>query len=97
MGKISKITGAALDGIAVGLALSLLLCAATSAIAIWTGIRATLPGLFTAAAGTENEALALEFQPNFAGIAVLMAASVLVCVVMAARNNKVSPGSAGRN
>lgn len=89
--------GAALAGIAVGLALSFILCVATSVIAISTGSRATLPGLFTAAAGTENEALALEFQPNFAGIAVLIAVSVLVRVVMAVRSNHASPGVSGRN
>jgi ABC-type antimicrobial peptide transport system permease subunit len=89
--------GAALAGIAVGLALSFILCVATSVIAVWTGSRATLPGLFTAAAGTENEAMALEFQPNFVGIAVLIAVSVLVRVVMAVRSNHASPGPTGRN
>lgn len=91
MNKTSKIAGAAMGGIALGLALSFILCVATSVIAISTDSRATLPGLFTATAGTENGALALEFQPNFAGIIVVTALSVLVRVVMAVRHSNTSP------
>ncbi|WP_284983767.1 hypothetical protein [Arthrobacter sp. efr-133-TYG-118] len=97
MKKASKITGAALGGVAVGLALAFILCAATSVIAISTASLATLPGLFTATAGTENGALALEFQPNFAGIVVVIALSVLVSVVMAVRSSSPSPGPSGHN
>ncbi|WP_284754778.1 hypothetical protein [Arthrobacter sp. efr-133-R2A-120] len=97
MNKTSKIIGAAMGGIAVGLALSFILCLATSVIAISTDSRATLPGLFWATAGTENGALALEFQPNFAGIVVVIALSVLVRVVMAVRSSNSSPGPSGHN
>lgn len=87
MKKTSRIVGAALDGVVGGLALAFILCVATSVIAISTDSPATLPGLFTATAGTENGALALEFKPNFAGIVVVIALSVLVCVVMAVRRS----------
>ncbi|UKA57588.1 hypothetical protein [Arthrobacter sp. FW306-2-2C-D06B] len=87
MNAASKIVGAALDGVAVGLALAFILFVATCVIAISTGSPATLPGLFAATAGSENGALALEFQPNFAGIAVVIALSVLVSVVMAVRSS----------
>ncbi|MGO4855732.1 hypothetical protein [Arthrobacter sp. 2MCAF14] len=97
MNTASKIIGTAMGGMAGGLALSFILCVATSVIAISTGSPATLPGLFTATAGTENGALVLEFQPNFAGILVVTALSVLVRVVMAVQSNNVSPGLSGRN
>lgn len=97
MNKTSKIIGAALGGVAVGLALAFILCVATSVIAISTGSPATLPGLFTATAGTENEALALEFQPNFAGIVVVITLSALVSVLMGVRSSNASPGLSGRN
>ncbi|MHC6221617.1 hypothetical protein [Arthrobacter sp. MMS24-S77] len=87
MNKTSKIVGAALNGVAGGLALAFILCVATSVVAISTGSRTTLPGLFTANPGTENAALALEFQPNFAGIVVVIALSVLVSVMMAVRSS----------
>ncbi|GAP57673.1 MULTISPECIES: hypothetical protein [unclassified Arthrobacter] len=87
MKTVSKIVGAALDGVAGGLALAFILCVAVSVIAISTGSRATLPGLFTATRGAENGALALEFQPNFAGMVVVIALSVLVSVVMAVRRS----------
>lgn len=97
MNTTSKIVGAVLGGMAGGLALSFILFAATSVIAISTGSPATLPGLFTATAGTENGALALEFQPNFAGILVVIALSVLVSVLMAVRSSNASPGPSGCN
>ncbi|MCZ9881050.1 hypothetical protein [Arthrobacter sp. B2a2-09] len=97
MNKTSKIIGAALGGIAGGLALSFILCVATSVVAISTDSRATLPGLFTATAGTENGALALEFQPNFAGILVVIALSVLVRVLMVVRSNDAAPEPSGHN
>jgi hypothetical protein len=97
MNTTSKIVGAVLGGMAGGLALSFILFMATSVIAISTGSPATLPGLFTATAGTENGALALEFQPNFAGILVVIALSVLVNGLMAVRSSKASPGPSGRN
>lgn len=97
MNTTSKIVGAVLGGMAGGLALSFILFVATSVIAISTGSPATLPGLFTATAGTENGALALEFQPNFAGILVVMALSVLVSVLMAVRRGNASPGPSGHN
>jgi hypothetical protein len=97
MNTTSKIVGAVLGGMAGGLALSFILFVATSVIAISTGSPATLPGLFTAIAGTENGALALEFQPKFAGILVVIALSVLVSVLMAVRSSNASPGPSGRN
>ncbi|MDQ0030254.1 hypothetical protein [Arthrobacter bambusae] len=93
MNKISKIVGAAFGGMAGGLALSFFLCVATSVISFWTGSRATLPGLFTAAAGSENGALALEFQPNFAGSCVITAFAVLVSVLLAVRTSNASRDS----
>jgi len=95
MNKTSKIIGAALGGVAGGLALSFILCVATSVIAISTGSPATLPGVFTATAGSENGALALEFQPNFAGIVVVIALTVVVSVVAAVRSSNASPGPSG--
>jgi hypothetical protein len=95
MNKTSKIIGAVLGGVAGGLALSFILCVATSVIAISTGSPATLPGVFTATAGSENGALALEFQPNFAGIVVVIALTVVVSVVVAARSSNASPGPSG--
>ncbi len=97
MNTTSKIVGAVLGGMAGGLALSFILFVATSVIAISTGSPATLPGLFTATAGTENGALALEFQPNFAGILVVTALSVLVSVLMAVRSSNPSQGPSGHN
>jgi hypothetical protein len=97
MNKTTKIVGAALGGVAGGVALAFILCVATSVIAISTGSPATLPGLFTAAAGTENGALALEFQPNFAGIVVVIALSVLASVVVAVRSSNASPGPSGHH
>jgi hypothetical protein len=92
MNKTSKIIGAALGGVAGGLALSFILCVATSVIAISTGSPATIPGLFTATAGTENGALALEFQPNFAGIVVVIALTVVGSVMVVVRSSNASPG-----
>ncbi|MFH5878133.1 hypothetical protein [Arthrobacter sp. NA-172] len=95
MNKTSKVIGAAVGGVAVGVALSFILCVATSVIAISTGSPATIPGVFTATAGTENGALALEFRPNFAGIVVVIVLSVLISVVVAVRNSNASPRQAG--
>ena len=92
MNRASKIIGATLNGVAAGLALSFILCVATSVIAISTGSPATLPGLFKATAGTENGALALEFQPNFVGLVVLIALTVTAGVVVAVRRSNASPG-----
>lgn len=92
MNKASKTIGAVLDGVAAGLAMSFILCVATSVIAISTGSPATLLGIFKATAGTENGALALQFQPNFSGIIVLIALTVTVSVVAAVRKSKASPG-----
>lgn len=97
MNKTSKIIGAAMGGVFGGLALSFILCVATSVTAISAGSPATLPGVFTAAAGRENGALSLEFQPNFAGIGVVIALTVLASVVVAARRSNASPGSSGHH
>jgi hypothetical protein len=79
------------------LALSFILFVATSVTAIATDNSATLPGLFSATAGTENGALALEFQPNFTGILVVIALSVLVSVVIAVRRGIASHSRLGRS
>jgi hypothetical protein len=97
MNTTSKIVGAVLSGMAGGLALSFILFVATSVIAISTGSPANLPGLFTATAGTENGALALEFQPNFVGILVVLALSVLVSVLIVVRSGNASPRRSGHN
>jgi hypothetical protein len=97
MNKTSKIIGAALGRVFGGLALSFILCVATSVIAISTGSRATLPGLFMAAAGSENGALSLEFQPNFSGIGVVIALTVLASVVVSVRSSNASPGPSGHH
>ncbi|MCX2746448.1 hypothetical protein OOZ51_01300 [Arthrobacter sp. MI7-26] len=95
MNKTSKIVGAALGGAAGGWALAFILCVATSVIAISAGAPATLPGLFMANAGTENGALALEFQPNFTGMVVVIALSMFVSVMVAVRSSNASPGPSG--
>jgi hypothetical protein len=51
----------------------------------------------TATAGRENGAMSLEFQPNFAGIGVVIALTVLASVVVAVRNSNASPGPLGRH
>jgi hypothetical protein len=90
MNKATKILGAAVGGVTGGFAMAFLLCAATAVIAISTGADASLPGVFWAKAGTENDALAVEFQPNFVGILVVVALSAVVSVLFAARRRSSS-------
>jgi ABC-type antimicrobial peptide transport system permease subunit len=96
MNKATKVMGAAVGGVAGGFALAFLLCAATAVIAISTGADASLPGVFWAKAGTENDALALEFQPNFVGIMVVVALTAVVSALLAARHWPKVPGNTGR-
>jgi hypothetical protein len=97
MNKMTKIVGATLGGVAGGFALALILCGATVIVAIATGSGATLPGVFSATAGTENDALALEFEPNLVGILVVVALCALAsgAMVALAPGNRLRP-SGGR-
>lgn len=81
-----RVAGAAVGGVAGGFALAFLLCGATVVIALATGVDATLPGVFWARPGMENDALAIEFQPNLVGILVIAALSAAASALLATRN-----------
>lgn len=85
MNKATQVMGAAVGGVAGGFALAFLLCAGTAVLAAVTGTEAVLPGLFQAKAGTENGALALEFQPNVVGTTVVVGLSAAVSIFLAVR------------
>jgi hypothetical protein len=90
--KMTKIVGATLGGVAGGFALAFILCGATAIVAIATGSGATLPGVFSATAGTENGALALEFEPNLVGILVV----IVLCALASGAMVSLAPGNRPR-
>lgn len=96
MSYATKVMGAAVGGVAGGFALAFLLCAATAVIAVSTGGSASLPGVFWAKAATENDALALEVEPNFIGILVVVALCAIVSALLASRVRTGAPGEAER-
>ena len=93
MNKTSRLIAAAIGGLGAGFAIAFILCVATSVVAISTDATATLPGVFTATAGSENGALALEFKPSFLGIAAVVCLTALINVLVAMRGG--NHGSSG--
>lgn len=71
IGAVCRAEFQALGGAAGGFALVFLLCAATAALAVVTGIQAPLPGVLWAQAGRENGVLARKFQPDLFGMMVV--------------------------
>lgn len=96
MEKTSTVTGAALTGAVGGVAVAFLLCGATAAVALITGSAASLPGTFSAWAGTENGASALEFRPRAAGLSAVVAVCVLVSALLASRPSRSGRARTGR-
>ncbi|WP_423181854.1 hypothetical protein [Arthrobacter sp. NyZ413] len=88
-----KIIGEALGGLVAGLACAFILCVVIGVIALSTDSSATLPGVFSATAGRQNGALALEFQPNFPGLAAVICLTALANVLVVARCRDASQGS----
>jgi hypothetical protein len=95
MKKTSSFMGAALTGVAGGVAVAFLLCVATAAVALTTGSHASVPGMFSAWAGTENGAFALEFQPNGVGLLVVVVGCALLSALLAVRRRQDTHGAEG--
>ncbi|MUN64765.1 hypothetical protein GMA12_16730 [Kocuria sediminis] len=95
MKKTSAVMGAALTGVVGGVAVAFLLCVATAAVALANGSSASLPGLFSAWAGTENGAFAVEFQPNAIGLLVVVGVCALLSAALTARKREDPLGAEG--
>jgi H+/gluconate symporter-like permease len=91
MTRMTKTVTATMTGLLGGLALAFLLCLITGVVAVTTGAQASIPGLFTARAGEENGALAIEFVPNFVGItSVAVICALITGLLTLRRSNSTS-------
>ncbi|MCA4134122.1 hypothetical protein [Arthrobacter sp. M4] len=88
MNKATKVFGAIFGGVLAGAALAFIMSVATIVTAIVTGSTADLPGIFSATPGSENDALAVEFQPNSTGLLLIVAATAAICGIAAALSDK---------
>jgi hypothetical protein len=61
-------------------------------VALTSGSTAVLPGVFSARAGEENGALALSFEPNFAGMFVIAILCAALTAVFVLRRANSTPG-----
>jgi thiamine transporter ThiT len=91
MTTATRVVVQAVLGAMLGVAVVFIVCVTTGAVALASGGTAQLPGLFSAHAGEENEAVALSFVPNATGMLVVVVLCSLALAVQAARRRPHLP------
>jgi len=88
MNRLLKVILSAIGGVAMGIAVLFLALVATVAFAFATGGQVNLPGVLNAWFTTENDAPALNFEPNGIGMAAVVIVVAAICVVATWRSTR---------